>query len=64
MSCAKKCDRCGKYYDYCYDDIVYGFSLLSYDRKTDKHRNEVEFDICPDCVESFNEWFIKKDYIK
>jgi hypothetical protein len=58
MAWATKCDRCGKYYKYR-DGVINGVTLLSYDRKSDEYFIKGEEDICPDCVKSFNEWFIE-----
>ena len=58
MAWAMKCDRCGKYYELC-DDATSGVALLSYDIGKDKYCDEARFDICPDCVKSFDEWFME-----
>ena len=58
MALAMKCDRCGKYYEYCYKDIN-AIALLTYDAGKDKYCDKIRFDICPDCAESFDEWITK-----
>lgn len=56
MAWATKCDRCGKYFEYLTDETD-GVALLDYDRRTDKYQTEEEYDLCPTCVKSFNDWF-------
>lgn len=63
MAFAMKCDRCGKYYEYR-PMAISCVALIPYRIGKRECRSKEEFDLCPDCVESFNEWFIKKDYIK
>lgn len=61
MAWAMKCDRCGKYYDHHPDDAD-GVAVLSYDRETDTYHNDENFDLCPDCIKSFDEWFENRNY--
>lgn len=52
MSRACKCDRCNKFYEKPDDNDVIGVAF-SYDRKPSY------YDLCPDCVKEFHEWFRK-----
>lgn len=55
MADAKKCDRCGKYYEYN-DDKDDEFMLKKYE--PDWSGDLIErIELCQDCMESFNEWF-------
>lgn len=64
MANAKKCDRCGKFFESRYDT---GIDITTYDENS---RN-VEFDcgllpnldLCPDCVESFKHWWANETVI-
>lgn len=56
MGWANKCDRCGKYFDWSWDDTD-GFTFLSYDPKCGYHVDSEEYDLCPDCVQSLYDWF-------
>lgn len=51
MADAKKCDRCGKYYDK--NDrkmLLYNYQGKRYDKA---------FDLCPGCVTELERWFNK-----
>ena len=64
MASAKKCDRCGKFFEGRFDTCI---ELTTYDNM---NRN-VEFDcgllpdldLCPDCVESFKHWWANETVI-
>ena len=51
MSNAKKCDRCGKYFD----------PYLAGIRVQNPHRNY--FDLCPKCMRAFVRWLNKKQQV-
>lgn len=60
---AKKCDRCGKFYDeYNVKDeqSPNSFRLL---RKTENRVNYKldEYDLCPECMAKLQEWLQKGD---
>lgn len=54
MADAKICDRCGEFYkedDICgVKDLYISFSRVDF-------VNNQSIDLCPDCQESFNEWY-------
>lgn len=64
MAWARKCDRCGKFFDSKFDTII---DITTYDENS---RN-VQFDcgllpgldLCPDCVESFKHWWANETVI-
>ena len=63
MSKAIKCDRCGECFDPCIVSGKFGRigAYTMQDARTFS-RNEYTFtveriDLCPECIESFNEWF-------
>ncbi len=55
MADAKKCDRCGKYYD-DYDGVAFSEAVTrnKYDRmhlvRADDRGVYKKFDLCPDCM--------------
>ena len=52
MSKAKKCDRCGAFYEPYKTDIniITGVIITTDSLKTDG------FDLCPDCMDTFKKW--------
>ncbi len=64
MSWARKCDRCGKFFDGRFNTSV---ELTTFDNI----QHEIEFDcglsgnldLCPDCVESFKHWWANETVI-
>ena len=54
MSNAKKCDRCGKYYDR-YDGVV-SSTGLRYTQIQLLGDNTVTFDLCEGCMNTFLTW--------
>lgn len=60
MAWATKCDRCGKYFDH--HEEANAFAFLSYDRLKDKYSYEgEEYDLCPDCIRSLNDWLNQRE---
>lgn len=59
MAFVMKCDRCGRHYESC-DAVIDGVTLQSYSMGKCKRRAEGEFDLCPDCVKSFDDWLMKR----
>lgn len=55
MSRACKCDRCNKFYERLDDNT--GIAAISV-RYVDLYKSSY-YDLCPDCVEEFHEWFRK-----
>lgn len=62
MSLARKCDRCGKFYEknsvHCFyddvDDIVHGVSLIGTGNAI-----EPKYDLCDSCIEDFRDFMVK-----
>lgn len=55
MSRACKCDRCNKFYERPDDnDAIAAISVKFVDTY-----NSSYYDLCPDCVKEFHEWFGK-----
>lgn len=55
---ATKCDRCGKYFDYSDADTADAVALMkSVGRTDDYHQVYLPYDLCPECVKSFDDWF-------
>lgn len=55
---AKKCDRCGSYFDIdsC-DSFKYNsIELCSFSYEDDSISECEHFDLCPDCIDSLNWW--------
>lgn len=64
MSSAKKCDRCGKFFENKYDTAV---ELTT---SSNEHRNvkfdcglNSDLDLCPECTESFIHWWANETVI-
>lgn len=61
MALAKKCDRCGKFYDhYPIDDTVRQYNAVRTIQKkfTGETKNShAAYDLCPECMASFAHWF-------
>lgn len=64
MSWARKCDRCGKLFDECYNTNV---ELII---SSDERRNvkfdcglNSDLDLCSDCLESFKHWWANETVI-
>ena len=58
MALARKCDRCGKYYDYYYEGPN-AIRALSKDEKGAIIREEHTIDLCLDCMVEFNLFMTK-----
>ena len=58
MADAKKCDRCGKYYE----NKNPGFSISRLKYAGDL-MGRIEIDLCEDCCEQFNKWLEDKNAI-
>lgn len=57
MALAKKCDRCGNYYDVQYTNQFDWPTIRYRDRKTTSFTTDDErYDLCPDCEAKFEEW--------
>ena len=63
MALAKKCDRCGKFYDeynFAKDDKnINGIMTLNLDEQDHYYTHE-PLDLCPSCKDSFEKWLNKK----
>ena len=64
MANAKKCDRCGKFY---VSDFKTCVSLTTYDNMQRAVGFDCgllpDLDLCPDCVESFKQWWANETAI-
>lgn len=61
MALAKKCDRCGTYYDYYGPDTLSGCEFnavaeIAVDKKEEIVNDSWKLDLCPKCRKSFKEW--------
>ena len=63
MALAKKCDRCGKFYDeynFANDDKnINGIMTLNLDAQ-DHYYTHKALDLCPSCKDSYEKWLNKK----
>lgn len=64
MALARKCDRCGKFFESQHNTCV---ELII---SSNAHRNvkfdcglNSDLDLCPDCVESFKHWWANETVI-
>lgn len=55
MSLAKKCDRCGNFYDENINIMI----AFNWDKKDHYYANK-SLDLCPSCKDSFEKWLNKK----
>lgn len=63
MALAKKCDRCGKFYE-TYNttndnENISGIMTLNLDEQR-KYYSHEPFDLCPKCKDAFEKWFRMK----
>lgn len=71
MANAKKCDRCGKFYER-YDTDVNGFPANSLavlkeatlDELLDRAKLRFFIDLCPDCMNDFTKWLNEPEDIQ
>lgn len=58
MSEAKRCDRCGRYYQLDNSNEEDNFAAMALiDRRI--IRTDVTYDLCRECRKELNEWFAK-----
>lgn len=66
MSKAKKCDRCGKFYEKNAvmesKGSVRGSIIGGIKTATKEGRTDEEFDLCDDCIKSLGEWIKKTEF--
>lgn len=66
MAFAKKCDRCGKFYDEYNtkkDNKKFnGVMTLNIDFQRDYYSND-PVDLCPKCMESFEQWLFADEQL-
>ena len=55
MALAKKCDRCGKFYDENINIMI----AFNWDDQ-DRYYANKPLDLCPSCKDSFEKWLNKK----
>lgn len=63
MAIAKKCDRCGKFYEVYNkkEDNININKIMSFNIYCNtNYFNNVPIDLCPECKDSFNSWFKKE----
>lgn len=62
---AKKCDRCGEYYDRYHHlspiayDNANGIVLADFNDDNVTYRNRKSIDLCPRCLNDFESWMTK-----
>lgn len=56
MSSACKCDRCSKFYDEPEEDDT---GIIAISVKWADNYKSGYYDLCPECVKEFHEWFRK-----
>lgn len=66
MSICKKCDRCGNIYEnYNYpkhdNENFNGIVFAAITDKSDRYASHGLKDLCPKCMESFMNWFNRKE---
>ena len=62
MALAKKCDRCGKFYDHYPTGDKLQNNAIKMVHKTAEgliHGKEKSLDLCPECMKKFDEFMIK-----
>lgn len=64
MSSAKKCDRCGKFFEARFNTSV-EITTCDNDVRTFEFDCGIfpDLDLCPDCVESFKHWWSNETVI-
>lgn len=58
MAIARKCDRCGKYYDH-YDESTNAIRSLRKGENGEILKQNPEIDLCLDCMVEFNQFMTK-----
>lgn len=57
MASAKKCDRCGSYYDFVkgqpFSIMIFNYNEIA---------NNKIFDLCPDCMAKLHNWIDGKEF--
>jgi hypothetical protein len=58
MALAKKCDRCGGYFDHYHTDKsdVNGLVEVDFNSISDNYKAIVGIDLCPKCVRAYKYW--------
>lgn len=66
MANAKKCDRCGKFYESYHTDVN-GYSanaiFVAHETSITYKERDIRFvlDLCPECMNSFTKWLNEKE---
>lgn len=53
---ARKCDRCGSFYEIKTDDDLFGIKTCINEKDGDVAYFLADYDLCPKCSESFRQW--------
>lgn len=60
MASARKCDRCGKLYEFYYKEsdgmVINGMTLVENDVTYNSHKTKMYIDLCPECLTQLAEW--------
>lgn len=60
MAKARKCDRCGKFYDiYTINGLQDDLAKISTITTGNLNSNNISRDLCPECMNEFIEWYKK-----
>lgn len=66
MSRARKCDRCGKFFEYSSGDTEVDLEISDGRKRIVRFycgTGYLDLDLCPDCVESFKHWWVNETVI-
>lgn len=62
MAIAKKCDRCGKFYETYGDDFKANAVILTYLSKNEHFRHDINtLDLCPECLDGINKYLFGEE---
>ena len=68
MANAKKCDRCGKFFEPYVTDLsgytVNGISAIRRFNSATSYDTRITFDLCPECMDGFVKWLNEPEDIR
>lgn len=66
MAIARKCDRCGKFYEYYPkgNKVEYNGVQRIYRHKNGNLGYEVTYDFCPECMDAFDKFMINSKFVE